>query len=132
MIFFKQNIKSRKPIKNNKGAAVVEFALALVFLMIFLMAFMQIAGIFIAHEKLYFATSVASRYFSIHDEEAATIMYTQIEPDAAFSFDLKNVNLDKRIDVPLDFYNMFQKGGTKWPLHGSVRTFVEPYHSGDN
>lgn len=118
--------------KNNKGAAVVEFALALVLLMIFFLAFMQISGIFIAHEKLYFTTSVASRYFSIHDEEAAEIMYTQIEPDAAFSFSNNHVILYKGIDVPLDFHNMFQKGGAQWPLRGKVKTFVEPPHSGDN
>jgi len=119
-------------IRNERGSAVVEFALTLVFLMFFFLSFMQITAIIIAHERLSFATSVASRYFSVHDQEAAEIMYTQIEPDAAFSFYDQHVILDKKIDVPIDFYNVFKKGGAQLPIYNKVKTFVEPHPKGDN
>ncbi len=121
-----------KTLNNESGAAVVEFAIALIFLMFFFLAYMQIVGIFISHEKLSFATSVASRYFSVHDQEAAEIMYTQIEPDAAFGFHAPYVILEKKIDVPIDFNNIFKKGGAQFPIYNQVKTFVEPHPEGDN
>ncbi|MDM8555197.1 pilus assembly protein [Desulfococcaceae bacterium HSG7] len=119
-------------IKNESGSAVIEFAMTLILLIFIFLAFMQITKIFIAHERLSFATSVASRYFSVHDREAAEIMYTKIEPDAAFNFSAPNVILDKKIDVPIDFYNIIKKGGAQLPIYNKVKTFVEPHPEGDN
>jgi hypothetical protein len=110
----------------------VEFALTLLLFFLFFIAFMQLVMIFIGHERLSFATFTASRYYSIHDREAAEIMYRKIDPEAVLSIDPPYVILDKEIDVPLDFENIEKRGDNKFMITNKVKTFVEPHPQGDN
>lgn len=50
---------------DEKGATVVEFSIALIFLFVFLLIFFQISMIFLAHERVTYASYIAARVGSV-------------------------------------------------------------------
>lgn len=134
-------------LRGERGAAVVEFAVTLLFLFFFFIAFMQIVQIFVGHERLSLATFVASRVYSVHGTKQARNAAYSIEsgttiirieedpnPDAYNSDTIKSrvVTLEKGIDVPIDFRNILSKGGTKFVISNTVKSFFEDDPGGDN
>lgn len=119
--------------KSDRGAVVVEFAITLLFLFFFFIAFIQIIEIFIGHERLSFTSFVVSRTYSVSagDRKLAESVKNSMESTAVIRWELP-VTLDKEIDVPINFENIFIKGGAKFTVSNFVKTFVESEKLGDN
>lgn len=122
-----------KRLTDNRGAVVVEFAITLLFLFFFFVVFVQIVGIFIAHERLSFTSFVVSRTYSVNagDRKPAEKVKKAMEPGAVIRWE-RPVTLDKEIDLPIDFENIFAKGGAKFTVSNFVEAFIEHERSGDN
>ena len=112
---------------------MVEFAITLVFLFFFFIAFVQIVEIFIAHERLSFSTFVVSRTYSVNcgSRKPTERAKRAIEPRAVIRWE-RPITLDKEIDLPIDFENIFAKGGAKFTISKFVKAFTEQIRSGDN
>jgi len=134
---------SLAPIRNERGAAAVEFALTLLYLFLFFIAFAQIVEIFVAHERLSFASFVTSRIYSVHGRAKASKAANSIDPGISVSIEedgnygsqairSATITVKKSIDVPLDFTNIFSKGGARFAISKRVRTFRELDPGGDN
>jgi len=122
-----------KCLTDKRGAVTVEFAITLLFLFLFFIAFVQIFEIFIAHERLSFASFVVSRTYSVNagDRKPAERVKRAMEPRAVIRWE-RPVTLDKEIDLPIDFENIFAKGGAKFTVSNFVKAFIENEKSGDN
>jgi hypothetical protein len=132
-----------KFLVGDMGAVVVEFAITLVFLFFFFIAFIQILSIFMAHERLSFACFVASRVYSVQGRTQAintantieTGLSIKIKEDGGYESKViksRTITLEKKIDVPIDFRNIFSKTGTKFAISKGVKTFREVDPGGDN
>jgi len=128
-------VKTKKgnTLKNDRGAVMVEFAITLLFLFFFFIAFVQIVEIIIAHERLSYSSFVVSRTYSVNagDRKPAERVKSAMEPRAIIRWE-RPVTLDKEIDVPIDFENIFSKGGAKFTVSNFVKAFIEHEKSGDN
>lgn len=119
-----------KVFSNDKGAVVVEFMFALLFLFLFFIAFAQMIQIYVAHERLSYAAFAASRAYSVHGNYMNAA--NAIESGAVIKTDASSITLEKDIDVPINFEALFREGGTKFRISKTIKTFREPVLGGDN
>lgn len=142
-------MQKRDRILDEKGAAVVEFAFALLFLFFFFAAYVQIQFLCLAHERLSLASFVASRVYSVDGgAKAASVVNSiasgvnvRIEPDGGYQSETiksRTIALQKELSVPIDFRNIDFSGnypsprGGKFTIRSTVRTFRERDPGGDN
>lgn len=106
--------------KNEKGAAAVEFAFALLALFFFFAIYMQFVQIFLAHEKLVFSGFTASRTHAVRGEIPARRAAEAIDADARLVFDAKTIHLRRDIPIPEKLSDIFSHGrGTFAVTHRS-------------
>ena len=136
-------LRKGKFLRGEMGAALVEFAITLALLFLFFIAFVQILSIFMAHERLSFACFVASRVYSVQGRANAINTANTIENGIGIKIKqgggytskvIKSriITVDKKIDVPIDFRNIFSKAGTTFAISKGVKTFREVDPGGDN
>lgn len=111
------------------GAATVEFAFALLFILLLFIAYVNISEIFLAHSRLRYAAFAASR------THAAGGSARRAADAIAQNFRLKTtsdtVRLEQSLDLPKAVGTFFGTGDT-FTIRHAVKTFVEPVPSGDN
>lgn len=120
--------------RGQSGAVMVEFAFGLMFLFLLFTAYIKISEIFLAHERLRYATSVAARAHAVGG--SASRAASTIDKDYTLSIkkkgkDTQTVSLSKTIDLPEAVGKLFgEKDG--FDISHAVKTFMEPSPSGDN
>ncbi len=123
--------KKKKLQEPQLGATTVEFAFAMMWVFFFFIAYYQVVEIFLVHERVSYATYIASRAHQVHGDASKTAS------SVLKGYELKkrndSVTISKTISVPIDFYNPFgshgfKKGGARFTVAATVPTFSE---SGD-
>lgn len=126
----KKNIQ--KVIIQEKGAAAVEFAFALMALLVFFAIFMQFAMFFISGERLSFAGFAASRTYAVHGHGPAIHAAGQIDPGAAIDFTGDAVVLTKDIPLPPGIAEILTRGQNRMSISHSSPAFWERPYNDDN
>ncbi len=115
---------NRSLFVTDRGAVAVEFAFTLLFLFLFVTAYVSLTGIFLGHQRLGFASYAAARVCATHGKRAGELTARAIE--SRFTPYIENIDgvctvrLDKTINIPFNFYNIFRPGST-FDLHRSTR-----------
>ncbi|OLN30379.1 hypothetical protein DVDV_0579 [Desulfovibrio sp. DV] len=121
---------SRKPFgRNEAGAATVEFAFALMFILFLFVASVNISEIFLAHSRLRYATFVASRVQAVGGSAEAAA--SEIDKDFRLKITSDTVSAQKTVALPQAVGTLFGTGQS-FTISHAVKTFVEPTPSGDN
>jgi len=115
--------------RNEAGAATVEFACALMFLLFLFVAYVNISEIFLAHSRLRYATFVASRVHAVGGSAEAAA--SEIDKDFKLKTTSDKVSAEKAVDLPKAVGTLFGTGRS-FTISHAVKTFVEPAPSGDN
>jgi len=111
------------PDKGERGAVMVEFALAMLFVFFFFLSFMEFIGIFLAHEQLSFAAFAASQKFAVGKESEAKASAYNIAgtyPSRVFknrntTGTLQGITLcfqKELLDLPIDLTNIYAPSGS--------------------
>jgi hypothetical protein len=125
--------RPRPPHHRECGAVMVEFAFALMFIFLVFIAYIQVSEIFLAHERLRYASSVASRAYAVGGSASGAA--SKIDQN----YDLKTkkengaqtVTLTKKIDLPEAVGKLFgEKDG--FTIAHALKTYMEPSQFGDN
>lgn len=66
----------KKSLLSQQGSTVVEFAFVLMFLLIFAIVFLNIAGVLLAHERVSYAAYSGARSNSVHGNAAVAVRGT--------------------------------------------------------
>ena len=119
----------RRSRRGEAGAATIEFAFALMFILFFFVAYMKISEIFLAHSRLRYAAFVASRVQAVGG--SADTAASKIDEDYTLTTGSDKVSLEKTIDLPKAVGTLFGTGET-FTISHSVKTFKETTPSGDN
>jgi hypothetical protein len=118
--YFKQisqyTIRDNKPrqLFGQDGAAAVEFALALLALLLFFAIYMQYIQIFLAHERLVFTGFTASRTHAVRGEIPARRAAEAIDADTRLAFAARIIHLRREILIPDAFSDIFSAGGGRF------------------
>jgi len=107
----------------------VEFAFALLFILLLFIAYVNISEIFLAHSRLRYATFTASRTHAVGG--SARRAADAIDQDFRLKTTSDTVRLEKSLDLPKAVGTLFGTGDT-FTIRHAVKTFVEPVPSGDN
>jgi hypothetical protein len=124
------------PDKGQAGAAAVEFAFALILVMLLFIAYYQTVMIFLAHARLSYAAFTASRAQQVHGN--ASLAASDKDKDYRLKLEQSAVVMEKDISVPIDFFNVFtggsiRTGGATFTVSQRVKTFIEDSNpGGDN
>lgn len=117
-----------------QGAVMVEFACALVFILLFFVAYVQFADIFLANLRLTYAAFVSSRAYAVGG--SAQQAAGKIDQDFTLRIQgprrNQEVILRKNLDLPMDLENYGQSGTRPFTIEHRVWTYGEPRLSGDN
>ena len=119
----------RQSRRGEAGAATIEFAFALMFILFFFVAYMKISEIFLAHSRLRYATFVASRVHAVGG--SADKAASKIDEDYTLKTTSDKVSMEKTIDLPKAVGTLFGTGES-FTINHSVKTFKETTPSGDN
>lgn len=118
----------KKP-KDERGAVVVEFGFALLFLFLFLVAFFQIAMIFMVHERVSYAAYIGARVNAVRGNVGRAVQVVRGANPLVVG---ERVKVEERLDVFIDFSNLYNH----WDKHVIVsQTFslpLEKMDTGDN
>lgn len=115
--------------RDQAGAATIEFAFALMFVLFFFIAYVKISEIFLAHSRLRYATFVASRVQAVGG--SADKAASKIDKDYKLKTGKDKVSLEKTLDLPKAVGTLFGTGES-FTIGHSVKTFKETTPSGDN
>ncbi len=145
--------------RSDGGAVAVEFAFTMLFLFLLVCIFMQIAGLFIAHERLSLAAFAASRTFSTEKYGGALGAAYSIESGIDLRIGSytrggqyrsngvrtpapyygeseflrsKMITLTKRVDTPIDLRNILSRENASFTISKTVVTLEETDPGGDN
>ena len=135
---FARKAGARPPGEGERGAVMVEFAFALMFIFLVFIAYINLSEIFLAHERLRYATNVASRAHSVGG--SASNAASKIDKGYELKTEGKageekggegSVSMSKKIDLPEAVGKLWgEKDG--FTIYHKVKTYMEPKHSGDN
>lgn len=117
---------------------MVEFAFALMFIFLLFIAYIKLSEIFLAHERLRYATNVAARAHAVGGSagNAASKIDKGYELKTEGKFGENkggegNVSLSKKIDLPEAVGKLWgEKDG--FTIFHKVKTYMEPKQDGDN
>jgi len=128
-----------KLLKNNKGAAVVEFSMVLIVTIFMFMAFISIFIIIVSHEQNTFAIISAGREGSINGNGEASKTGNAIDSNASIEMQSQDnkgtVSSKKDVKTFINLDSIYEKGGGVFSIDTKIETFVEPDISeleGDN
>ncbi len=122
----------KKILGNNKGAAAVEFALALIALFVFFAIFMQFVIFFIAEERLAFAGFAAARIYAVQEKASAIRTAGRIDPKAGITFRGDTVLTRRNVPVPSGIARYLTGGQGYFTIKHASRAFREPNYNDDN
>ncbi len=133
MIFAMKKIWYKKPcLKNQTGAAAVEFAFAMIALFGFFAIYMLFVLIFIAHEQTVFAGFAASRTHAVQGEGPAISMAAGIISSAAVEFKANELMISKDVPIPSGIDRFINQGRGRFTVTHRSPTFREPEFNDDN
>lgn len=123
----------QKPcLKQQKGAAAVEFAFAMIALFAFFAIYMQFVLIFIAHEQTTFAGFAAARIHAVKGSGAAISTAAAIDGSAAIEFSSGELVISREVPVPAGIDRVFSQGQGRFTVTHRSPTFREPEPNDDN
>ncbi len=128
-----KKIWSQKPcLREQKGAAAVEFAFAMIALFCFFAIYMKFVQIFIAHEQTTFAGFTASRTHAVKGEGPAISAAAAIDGAAAIEFKSGELIMTRDVPVPTGIDRVFSQGRGRFTVTHHSPTFREPNLKDDN
>jgi len=133
MIWPIRKIWGKKPcLKQQNGAAAVEFAFAMIALFAFFAIYMQFVLIFIAHEQTTFAGFAAARTHAVRGTGAAISTAAAIDDEAAIEFTPGELVTSRDVPVPAGIDRVFSQGQGRFTVTHRSPTFREPDFNDDN
>jgi hypothetical protein len=128
-----RKIWKKKPcLKQQNGAATVEFAFAMIALFAFFAIFMQFVLIFIAHEQTIFGGFAAARTHAVKGTGAAISTAGAIDGKASVEFTSGGLLISRDIPVPSGIDRVFSQGQGHFTVTHRSPTFREPDFNDDN
>ena len=124
--------KGKGILGQEKGAAAVEFAVALIALFGFFAIFMQIVLFYIAEERLSFAGYAAARTYAVEGSGPAIQAAMSIEPHAAIMMGGNQLLLTTAVPVPEGIADYVSGGADKVKIRHVSPLFKEPEYRDDN
>lgn len=121
----------QKIFRQDKGAATVEFAFALIGLFVFFGIFMQFVVFFIEKERLSFAGFAAARTYAVKSKGEAIQVAIKIDPEAAVELNGELV-LTRNIPLPPVIADFLTEGEEKFTIRHVSPVFKEPSYKDDN
>jgi hypothetical protein len=114
------------------GAAAVEFAFALMALMVFFAIFMQFVQVFIAHERSIFAGFTAARTYAVKGEPPAFAAAVAIDPEAAVEITGGEVVIKRHVAIPAGLDRFLTQGQGRFTITHHSPALREPQPRDDN
>ncbi len=127
---FKRLLNHKQPlVQNSKGSIVVEFAVTLLFLFFFLIAFFQMTMIFLAHERVSYAAYTGARVNSVRGNVGSAVHLVR---GKRFSNGADWVKVEERLRVPMDFRNIYKRRNNYFTVKQRFEIPREERDTGDN
>lgn len=99
-----------------RGAVAVEFAFAIIALLLFFGIYMQFIQIYLVHEQLVFTGFTASRTHAVRGEIPARRAATAIDKDAVINIETGSIRLSRDIPVPGALRDIFSDGRSTFSI----------------
>ena len=115
-----------------KGAVAVEFAFTLLFLFLFVTAYVALTMIFIGHERLSFASFASGRILATKGNGPAETTANNIENNITISIGDDFISLQKTLKLPLDFSDVYTRGSHDFTIKKTTKVWREKDFGGDN
>lgn len=123
----------RPPAPNGQtGAAAVEFAFALLALMVFFAIFMQFVQVFIAHERSIFAGFTGARTYAVKGDAPALAAAVSVDPEAAVGITGGEVVITRDVPIPAGLDRFLTQGQGRFTITHRSPTLKEPQPRDDN
>ena len=133
IIFYSGGKRLKYPcLKQQTGAATVEFAFAMMALFVFFAIYMQFIQIFIAREQGAFAGFAASRTCAVKGEKPAIRAAAAIDPDAAIAFKPGGIEITRHVPIPAGLDRFLTQGQGRFTVIHRSPVFIEPAPKDDN
>jgi hypothetical protein len=114
------------------GAAAVEFALALLALMVFFGIYMQFVQIFIAHDRSIFAGFTAARTYAVRGEPPAISAAVAVDPDSSVDITNGEVVIKRHVPIPAGLDRFLTQGQGRFTVIHRSPALREPQLNDDN
>jgi Flp pilus assembly protein TadG len=114
------------------GAATVEFAFAMMGLLLFFAIYMIFVEIFIAQERVVFAGFAAARTHAVKGEPAALAAAATIDPEAAVEIKDGTVQITRHLPIPKGIGRFLIQGQGRLSFIYNSPTAREPQLNDDN
>jgi hypothetical protein len=112
-----------------RGATLVEFAIAMVYIFFFMAAFSQIVMIMVAHERTTYAAYTGTRVNAVGGNVNRAVSDVN---GGRVSVRGNSVKVSETLDLPIDFNNIYKKGGGRFVTSAKFTMPKEPSDRGDN
>lgn len=119
-------------LRQQTGAATVEFAFAMLALFVFFAIYMQFVQIFIASERLVFAGFAAARTCAVKGEESAIRTSSAIDSEAAIAFKPGGLEMTRYVPIPAGLDRFLTRGQGRFTVIHRSPVFIEPAPKDDN
>ena len=116
-------------LHGEKGATLVEFAFAMVYIFFFMAAFSQIVMIMVAHERISYAAYTGTRVNAVKGNVRKAVSDVN---GGRVSVRGNGVKVSETLNLPLDFHNIYKKGGGRFTATAEFKMPEEPADRGDN
>jgi hypothetical protein len=128
-----KKIWSKRPaLKQQTGAATVEFAFAMIALFVFFAIYMQFVQIFIAHEQTTFAGFAAARTHAVKGTGAAISTAVAVDGAAAVEFTSNELLMSRDVPIPTGIDQFLTGGQGRFTVKHQSPLFKEPVFNDDN
>ncbi len=123
----RRSIAPPKKMVSEQGSTMVEFVFVLVFLFLFTMAFLQIVGVLIAHERVSYSAYIGARINSVHGKYSKAVTRGHI-----FLVERDTVAVQEHLLLPMSLSKLFTPGGEPMTIDAQFSLPIERSESGDN
>lgn len=110
----------------------MEFAFALVALMLFFGIYMQFVQVFIAHDRSIFAGFTAARTYAVRGESPALNAAVAVDPEAAVDITGGEVVITRNVPVPAGIDRFLTQGQGRFTITHRSPALREPRINDDN
>jgi hypothetical protein len=113
----------------DSGGVVIELAITLLFLFFFFVAYIQIVGTFIAHERISYSAYAGARVNIVGGNVGKAVVLAK---GKNFSIIGQTVVVNETIKVPIDFKAIDRQGGSSFNIESRCTLPQEEEEQGDN
>ncbi len=133
MISMKKIWLPKHHLNHQRGAATVEFAFALMGLMVFFGIYMLFVQFFIAHERVIFSGFSAARTYEVKEKPQARAVAKSIDPDVRrIDFTKKHIVVTRDFPIPAGLDRFIFQGQGQFTIVHRSPFFKNSKYNDDN